>query len=101
MIRDDVFSANQWETYRVSEDEVAQPGRISGTSHCVGGSFTHWAGWALTIMGFLADPKYGGNRDFTGWKVAHYPGPSHHRGSIHPKKCRVMSRSRLFGTRAS
>lgn len=35
---------------------------------------------ALTIMGFLADPKYGGNRDFNGWKVAGYPGPRHHRG---------------------
>lgn len=35
---------------------------------------------ALTIMGLLADPKYGGNRDFNGWKLAGYPGPRHHRG---------------------
>lgn len=35
---------------------------------------------ALTIMGFLADPKYGGNRAFGGWQVAGYPGPRHHRG---------------------
>jgi gluconate 2-dehydrogenase gamma chain len=35
---------------------------------------------ALTIMGFLADPKYGGNRDYNGWKLAGYPGPRHHRG---------------------
>jgi gluconate 2-dehydrogenase gamma chain len=35
---------------------------------------------ALTIMGFLADPKYGGNRNFSGWQVAGYPGPRHHRG---------------------
>lgn len=34
----------------------------------------------LTIMGFLADPKYGGNRDFNGWRLAGYPGPRHHRG---------------------
>ena len=34
----------------------------------------------LTIMGFLADPKYGGNRDHHGWKLAGYPGPRHHRG---------------------
>lgn len=35
---------------------------------------------ALTIMGFLADPKYGGNRNYSGWQVAGYPGPRHHRG---------------------
>jgi len=35
---------------------------------------------ALTIMGFLADPKYGGNRNFSGWRAAGYPGPRHHRG---------------------
>ena len=33
-----------------------------------------------TIIGFLADPKYGGNRDFVGWKHVGYPGPSHERG---------------------
>ena len=35
---------------------------------------------ALTIMGFLADPKYGGNRNFSGWRAAGYPGPRHHGG---------------------
>jgi hypothetical protein len=24
--------------------------------------------------GFLADPSYGGNRDFAGWKLVRYPG---------------------------
>ncbi len=33
-----------------------------------------------TIIGFLADPKYGGNRNFVGWKHVGYPGPSHARG---------------------
>jgi len=33
-----------------------------------------------TIIGFLADPKYGGNRDYVGWKVMGYPGPRHHMG---------------------
>lgn len=33
-----------------------------------------------TIIGFLADPKYGGNRDFAGWRVTGYPGPRHRRG---------------------
>jgi gluconate 2-dehydrogenase gamma chain len=35
---------------------------------------------AHTVIGFLADPKYGGNRDFAGWRVSGYPGPRHHRG---------------------
>ena len=35
---------------------------------------------AHTILGFLADPAYGGNRDHAGWRVVGYPGPSHHAG---------------------
>jgi gluconate 2-dehydrogenase gamma chain len=35
---------------------------------------------AHTIVGFLADPKYGGNRGYAGWRVVRYPGPRHHRG---------------------
>lgn len=37
-----------------------------------------------TLIGFLADPKYGGNRDFVGWKVVGYPGPRHRRGGYTP-----------------
>jgi gluconate 2-dehydrogenase gamma chain len=37
-----------------------------------------------TIVGFLADPTYGGNRDFAGWRVAGYPGPRHRRGGYSP-----------------
>jgi len=37
-----------------------------------------------TIVGFLADPKYGGNRDYVGWKVAGYPGGGHHLGGYSP-----------------
>ena len=33
-----------------------------------------------TVLGFLADPKYGGNRDYVGWKVIGYPGPRHQLG---------------------
>jgi gluconate 2-dehydrogenase gamma chain len=33
-----------------------------------------------TILGFLADPKYGGNEDYAGWKLVGYPGPAHHGG---------------------
>jgi gluconate 2-dehydrogenase gamma chain len=37
-----------------------------------------------TIIGFLADPKYGGNRGYAGWKVAGYPGGGHHLGGFSP-----------------
>ena len=37
-----------------------------------------------TIIGFLSDPKYGGNRDYAGWKVAGYPGPRHDLGGYTP-----------------
>jgi gluconate 2-dehydrogenase gamma chain len=37
-----------------------------------------------TIVGFLADPKYGGNRSYAGWKVAGYPGGGHHLGGYSP-----------------
>jgi gluconate 2-dehydrogenase gamma chain len=37
-----------------------------------------------TIAGFLADPKYGGNRDYAGWRVSGYPGPRHRLGGYTP-----------------
>jgi hypothetical protein len=39
---------------------------------------------AHTIIGFLADPKYGGNRGYAGWKVIGYPGGGHHLGGYSP-----------------
>ena len=33
-----------------------------------------------TIAGFLADPKYGGNRAYAGWRAVGFPGPVHHLG---------------------
>ena len=41
---------------------------------------------AHTIIGFLADPKYGGNRDHAGWRVTGYPGPRHHLGGYSPRQ---------------
>jgi hypothetical protein len=41
---------------------------------------------AMTIMGFMADPKYGGNEGFAGWKVARYPGPRHAQGGYTPEQ---------------
>lgn len=35
---------------------------------------------AHTVIAFLADPRYGGNRDYIGWKLVGYPGPRHHAG---------------------
>lgn len=31
--------------------------------------------WQNTQEGYLADPMYGGNRNFTGWKLIGFPGP--------------------------
>lgn len=31
--------------------------------------------WQNTQEGFFADPVYGGNRDFAGWKLIGFPGP--------------------------
>jgi gluconate 2-dehydrogenase gamma chain len=39
-----------------------------------------------TIVGFLSDPRYGGNRDFAGWRVAGYPGPRHRVGGYTPEQ---------------
>lgn len=39
-----------------------------------------------TLVGFLADPSYGGNYDFAGWRVAGYPGPRHRRGGFTPEQ---------------
>ncbi len=38
------------------------------------------------IYGFLADPRYGGNRDYAGWKLLRYPGPRHHLGGYSPEQ---------------
>jgi len=41
---------------------------------------------AHTLIGFLAEPKYGGNGDFAGWRVAGYPGPRHVQGGYTPEQ---------------
>lgn len=35
-----------------------------------------------TILGFLAAPKYGGNRDLVGWRATHFPGHLHEAGGL-------------------
>jgi gluconate 2-dehydrogenase gamma chain len=41
---------------------------------------------ALTVIGFLADPRHGGNREFAGWKLVGYPGPRHSGGGYTPEQ---------------
>ena len=41
-----------------------------------------------TVFGFLADPKYGGNRAYVGWRVMGYPGPRHRSGGYTTEQMR-------------
>lgn len=41
-----------------------------------------------TILGFVLDPKYGGNRNYAGWKTMGFPGPVHHLGGSQPDQMR-------------
>jgi len=41
--------------------------------------------WIHTLWGFLAEPKYGGNRDYAGWRVLGYPGGRHKLGGYSPE----------------
>jgi gluconate 2-dehydrogenase gamma chain len=38
-----------------------------------------------TILGFVLDPRHGGNRDYVGWKTMGFPGPVHHLGGARPE----------------
>lgn len=38
------------------------------------------------LLGFIADPKYGGNRDHAGWKLMGFPGPLHMVGGVTPEQ---------------
>jgi gluconate 2-dehydrogenase gamma chain len=48
---------------------------------------------AHTIVGFLADPKYGGNRGYAGWKVVGYPGGGHHLGGY--SSAQLMGKAKI------
>ncbi len=39
-----------------------------------------------TVWGFLADPHYGGNRDYVGWELVGYPGPRHKLAGYTPEQ---------------
>lgn len=38
------------------------------------------------LLGFLCDPRHGGNRGFAGWRRVGYPGPSHPAGGYTPEQ---------------
>ncbi|HEY2385938.1 MAG TPA: GMC family oxidoreductase [Candidatus Binatia bacterium] len=46
VIRDEVFSPDQLETYRYDEKSPTETGRFNLTANCVGGTMTHWAAWS-------------------------------------------------------
>jgi len=46
VIRDEVFSPDQLETYRYDETSPTETGRFNLTANCVGGTMTHWAAWS-------------------------------------------------------
>ncbi len=46
VIRDQIFSPDQIETYRYDAASPTETGKFSMTAHCVGGTMTHWAAWS-------------------------------------------------------
>jgi choline dehydrogenase-like flavoprotein len=46
VIRDQVFSSDQVETYRYDEQSPTETGRFNYMANCVGGTMTHWAAWS-------------------------------------------------------
>ncbi len=50
MIRDQVFSADQVETYRYDENSPTETGIFNFMANCVGGTMTHWAAWSWRFL---------------------------------------------------
>ena len=46
VIRDEVFSPNQVETYRYDDRSPTETGKFNYVADCVGGTMTHWAAWS-------------------------------------------------------
>ena len=58
-----------------------EAGRLSGWDADVADSAVFFATIRMhTILGFVLDPRHGGNRDYVGWQVMGYPGPPHQLG---------------------
>jgi len=67
-----------------SQDEILaalEEGRLAGWKSEVADPTVFFATVRMhTILGFVLDPRHGGNRDYVGWQVMGYPGPVHHLG---------------------
>jgi len=50
IIRDQVFSADQVETYRYDENSPTETGIFNYMANCVGGTMTHWAAWSWRFL---------------------------------------------------
>ena len=46
VVRDQVFSPDQLETYRPAAGQPTETGRFSHIAFCLGGTMTHWSGWS-------------------------------------------------------
>jgi choline dehydrogenase-like flavoprotein len=46
VVRDEVFSSDQVETWRYDDKSPTETGRFNYTANCVGGTMTHWAAWS-------------------------------------------------------
>ncbi len=46
VLRDELFSPDQLETWRADDTSSAQLGRFHTIAHCLGGTMTHWAAWS-------------------------------------------------------
>jgi choline dehydrogenase-like flavoprotein len=46
MMRDELFSPNQIETFRPDETTPTVSGKFNATADCVGGTMTHWSAWS-------------------------------------------------------
>lgn len=62
-----------------------EEGRLAGWNPEVADPVAFFATIRMhTILGFVLDPRHGGNRDHVGWQVMGYPGPVHHLGGAQP-----------------
>lgn len=50
VVRDEIFSPHQLETYRFTATSPSETGRHSQIAHCVGGTMTHWAAWSWRFL---------------------------------------------------
>jgi choline dehydrogenase-like flavoprotein len=50
VIRDEVFSPDQVETYRYDDKSPTETGKFNYTADCVGGTMTHWAAWSWRFL---------------------------------------------------